>query len=327
MQLILLSKSRGGLCQFRLGHRAFLILGILALSMSAGLLALGARWGAAYTLVQVDASIKERQEFWRRQMGQQRENLAQLRQNTEANLNALALKLGEMQAHVTRLDALGERLTVMAKLKDGEFDFRSTPPVGGPASGVQLSNSAQDIAQGIEKLWRELDDRSEQLTAMESLLMNRKLQDEIFPAGVPLLGGWMSSGFGLRADPVTGRQEFHRGIDYAGEPGSNVIALASGVVSWAGWRDEYGNVVEINHGNGYVTRYAHNKKNLVAVGDRIDKGQAIAIMGATGRTTGPHVHFEVLKDNQIVNPSKYIHATGTVDAEAVPDTPLPHSVN
>ncbi|HTT09155.1 MAG TPA: M23 family metallopeptidase [Gammaproteobacteria bacterium] len=300
---------------------------MLVLGLSAGLLTLGARWGSAYTLMQADAGIKDRQEFWRRQMGLQREKLAQLRQDTEANLNALALKLGEMQSHVTRLDALGERLTVMAKMKDGEFDFRSEPPVGGPVSAVQLSNTAQDIAHGIEKLWRELDDRTEQLTAMESLLMNRKLQDEIFPAGVPLMGGWMSSGFGPRTDPVSGRQEFHRGIDYAGEPGSSVIAMASGVVSWSGWRDEYGNVVEINHGNGYVTRYAHNKKNLVAVGDRVDKGQAIAIMGATGRTTGPHVHFEVLKDDVIVNPLKYIHTSGTADAEVVQDVPLPHSVN
>src|SRR5579885_3461977 len=323
MQLILLSKSHGGLCQFQLGRRALLITGVLVLGLSSGLLALGARWGAAYALVQAKAGLQERQEFWRGQMEQQREKLAQMRRDTEADLNALALKLGEMQSHVTRLDALGERLTVMAKLKDGEFDFRSSPPLGGPASGAQVSNTAQ----GIEKLWRELDDRTEQLTAMESLLMNRKLQDEIFPAGVPLMGGWMSSGFGLRADPVTGRQEFHRGIDYAGEPGSSVIAMASGVVSWSGWRDEYGNVVEINHGNGYVTRYAHNKKNLVAVGDRVEKGQAIAIMGATGRTTGPHVHFEVLKDDAIVNPSKYIHAGGTADVEVTQDARLPHSVN
>jgi biotin carboxyl carrier protein len=266
----------------------------------------GIRFGADWMMQEVHANNEGNQPFWQHEILTQRNLIAELGKNTETHLNALAVKLGEMRAQITRLDALGERLAGMAGFRKGEFDFSATPPVGGPAPGVHASSGLQDIVAAFDRLNTDIDDRSEKLTALESLLMNRNLQEKVHPAGTPLKDGWMSSGFGPRADPVTGHREYHQGIDFTGAAGSKVVAMAAGIVTWSGWRDEFGNVVEINHGNGYITRYAHNKKMLVQVGDKVDKGQAVAIMGATGRTTGAHVHFEVLKDGNLVDPVKYL---------------------
>lgn len=290
------------------GRKSLFATALVTVTAAAGLLYAGMRIGADLMMQQVYANADGSRPFWEREVLSQRQLIADLQKNTGMHLNALALKLGEMQAHVTRLDALGERLVGMAKLRRGEFDFSAAPPVGGPARAPQAPSGLQDIVAAYDKLSADIEDRSEKLAALESLLMNRKLQDEIFPTGLPLKEGWMSSGFGLRTDPVTGRKEFHRGIDYTGPYGSEVLAMAAGVVSWSGWRNEFGNVVEITHGNGYITRYSHNKKNLVQIGEKVGKGQPIAVMGATGRTTGAHVHFEVLQDGNIVNPVKYLQS-------------------
>jgi murein DD-endopeptidase MepM/ murein hydrolase activator NlpD len=136
--------------------------------------------------------------------------------------------------------------------------------------------------------------------------MDRSLHERIMPSGRPVRNGWVSSGYGMRTDPFTGKKEFHEGIDFAGKEGSRVLAVADGIVSWAGWRKGYGKMVEITHGNGYATRYAHNEKLLVSVGETVKKGQTIALMGSTGRSTGPHVHFEVVHNDREVNPAKYV---------------------
>jgi hypothetical protein len=152
----------------------------------------------------------------------------------------------------------------------------------------------------------QIDNRMQQLTVLENLLMNRNLQDQVMPAGRPITKGWLSSHFGVRTDPFTGKRRRHYGMDFAGAEGSDVITVGAGVVTYSGSRYAYGNMVEINHGNGFVTRYAHNKENLVEVGEVVKKGQVIAYMGATGRATGPHVHFEVLQNGKVVNPLQYI---------------------
>ncbi|RME32910.1 MAG: M23 family metallopeptidase, partial [Gammaproteobacteria bacterium] len=149
-------------------------------------------------------------------------------------------------------------------------------------------------------------DRGSKLLAMKQLLMEQQLQKELLPEGRPVIKGWLSSPFGKRIDPLTGRRDFHPGVDFAGHKGSEVLAVASGVVSYAGRRSGYGNIVEIVHGDGLVTRYAHNQKNLVEAGQRVKKGQVIALMGNTGRSTGPHVHFEVLKDGKLLNPRNIV---------------------
>ena len=152
-----------------------------------------------------------------------------------------------------------------------------------------------------------MDDREQQLDILETLLANRKIEDAVFLAGRPIKKGWMSSHFGRRADPFTGRMAIHEGVDFAGKLGSDIVTVGSGVVTWSDNRYGYGRLVEINHGNGFMTRYAHNMENKVTVGDIVKKGQVIALMGSSGRSTGPHVHFEVYKHGRPVDPATYIH--------------------
>ncbi len=240
----------------------------------------------------------------------QREVVAEARRRAEDDLNALALSLGQMQAHIIRLDALGQRLVEMAGLDSSEFDFTSPPAVGGPEGpGALQSNTVGDFLGAMDAIARQLEDREQKLGVLQNLMMNRRLQAEVEPTGRPIERGWISSYFGRRTDPITGKKAFHEGIDFAGKRGSEVVAVAAGVVTWSGKRHGYGNLVEINHGGGLVTRYGHNQKNLVKVGDKVEKGQIIARMGSTGRSTGPHVHFEVLRDGKPVNPIKYVQAT------------------
>jgi murein DD-endopeptidase MepM/ murein hydrolase activator NlpD len=153
----------------------------------------------------------------------------------------------------------------------------------------------------------QLTDRSRQLGVLEDLMLNRKLADEVHPEGRPVTSGYISSNFGARTDPITGRAASHSGVDFAGRLGSDIVAVASGIVTWAGDRYDYGQMVEVNHGNGYATRYAHNAENLVSVGDTVKRGDIIARMGETGRATGPNLHFEVLRDGRKVDPLTVIN--------------------
>lgn len=246
----------------------------------------------------------------RTELADQRQALQSSQQRAQENINALTLRLAELQSRVVRLDALGERLTEMAQLDKGEFDFQTAPAQGGPSNGDELFNQAEldDFMASFEDLGKQLDDREQQLAVLESMLMTRNLEDEVFPAGFPAEKGWLSSFFGTRTDPFTGRPAQHDGVDIAGKEGTKILAVAAGVVTWSGDRYGYGTMVEINHGNGYVTRYAHNSENLVAAGDTVKKGQAIGLMGSSGRSTGPHVHFEVLRHGRVVDPVKYVRS-------------------
>ncbi|MCW9023691.1 MAG: M23 family metallopeptidase [Gammaproteobacteria bacterium] len=244
------------------------------------------------------------------EMDAQRLTLKEVTRDAEENMDALALRLGKLQAHVIRLDALGERLTTMAKLDKGEFNFEQPPAQGGP---IAKSDDASQIAvpdfmKSLDDLYLQLEDRSQQLEVLEDMIMTRNLEAEVVPAGRPIKRGWLSSYFGVRTDPFNGRRVHHSGVDFAGKMGSEVVSVAAGVVTFSGRKSGYGNLVEVNHGKGYVTRYGHNSKNLVKVGDTVKKGQVVSAMGTTGRSTGPHVHFEVLLNGRAVNPKKYIHA-------------------
>lgn len=225
------------------------------------------------------------------------------------HINALAARLGTLQAHVIRLDAVGRRLVDLAGLNNGEFNFNNPPPQGGPESVSvfeQPTIKLPGLLQSVDALDKQLEDRGQQFNVLESFFMNRNLLNAVLPAGRPVQDGWVSSFFGFRADPFTGRRAHHDGVDIAGKKGDPIEVVASGIVSFSGERSGYGNLVEINHGNGYVTRYGHNAINLVKEGDKVTKGQVVAMMGSTGRSTGPHVHFEVLRDGKIVNPIKYL---------------------
>lgn len=250
--------------------------------------------------------LKEIHAF-RDEIATQRADVEKLREEARENLNAFSVRLGQLNAHVIRLDALGDRLTRMARLDEGEFSFDNSPAQGGPELLDDVeAESLPNLVSSLESLALQIEDREQQLTVLENLLMNRNLQDQVVPAGRPITKGWLSSYFGVRTDPFTGKRARHYGLDFAGTIGGEVVAVGAGVVTYSGPRYGYGNMVEINHGNGFVTRYAHNKENLVEVGDVTRKGQQIALMGSSGRSTGPHVHFEVLQNGKVVNPLQYI---------------------
>lgn len=240
----------------------------------------------------------------------ERQVTEQARRDAELHLNALAQRLGYMQAELLRLNALGQRLARMGGLDKREFDFTEQPALGGPESARGLSSmSVPDFIKTLEGLSGQIERKSERLAALESSLIDKQLKAAVYPAGWPTVGGWVSSGYGQRSDPFTGRSAFHEGVDIASRFGSEIKAVGGGVVSYAGDKDGYGCTVEVNHGNGYTTRYAHCKSTLVRVGDRVTKGQGVALVGTTGRSTGPHLHFEVLRNGRAVNPSSYLKSS------------------
>ena len=216
------------------------------------------------------------------------------------------MRVGQMNANVIRLDALGKRLTRMAKLDDGEFDFGNPPALGGSDTADGQPAQIPDLTAMVDDLQSELSSREQQLGVLENMILTRELNKQVYPEGRPVQDGFISSYFGRRADPFTGYLAVHKGLDFAGPAGSKVSSVAAGLVTFAGERAGFGEMVEINHGNGLATRYCHNEKILVKQGDMVAKGQEVALMGSTGHSTGPHLHFEVLKDGAQVDPLRFI---------------------
>jgi hypothetical protein len=243
-----------------------------------------------------------------RDIDEQRQKLNALRSEMQGKVDAMAQRIGTLNAHLIRLDAMGRRVTDLAGLDRGEFDFDRPPPAGGPEGGDFPGGTmaVPELTAALEVLEAQLVDRQRQLMALESLMSTRSLGDRIMPGGWPIIGGWISSHFGYRSDPFTGRGAFHSGVDFAAAPGTKVKSTGAGFVSFAGYKDGYGNVVEITHPTGYVTRYGHNSRNLVRKGQTVQKGDPIAVIGSTGRSTGTHVHFEVERDGKNVNPMRYL---------------------
>jgi murein DD-endopeptidase MepM/ murein hydrolase activator NlpD len=238
------------------------------------------------------------------QAASQQAQLDATRAQAQREVNALAARLGELQAEANRLNALGERLTRTGQLADGEFDFDKPVGIGGVGPVHDLP--ASELRQGLDQLATQFHASGEQLSVLDSLLFNRKLDAESLPSRMPIAHSYITSGFGGRADPFGGGAAFHKGIDFHANLGDPVLAVADGVVSYAGVRSGYGNVVEIDHGNGYVTRYAHNSRLLVRVGDLVHAGGVIARAGSTGRSTGAHVHLEVWDNGHVVNPARFL---------------------
>jgi len=305
MKIILVSKRHGSTRSLTLGGwtRALLSVCIVGIPVGAAL-------GISYfsDTRNTDLLTPESAQAWTDNLQQQESEIDDVRQQAEKTLAALTMRVAELQARLVRLDALGERLTTMAKLDNGEFDFSRVPALGGPEQNIDEANYAPPaFEQVLEQLGQQIEDRQQQLNTLEALLAKRKLQNDVFLAGRPIKKGWMSSRYGRRTDPFNGRIAWHAGVDFAGKEGSDVIAVASGVVTWSGDRYGYGEMVEVNHGNGFKTRYGHCKELLVNVGDVVKKGQVVALMGSSGRSTGPHVHFEVYKNGRTVDPATYIH--------------------
>ena len=308
MKIIFLSRYSSKLSGIQLGLSSLItgVVSVVVLVSGVSLWA-GFQFGKASDQQAQGLSAEAMQSIF----SQERRELDDLQARTQEHLDALALRMGSMQAHVLRLDALGERLTQLGKLDNGEFNFDEEPPLGG-RSGAEAADQGQtapDLLTDLERLAGLIEDREQKLSILEDLIMNRRLQREVYPAGRPVKSGWISSYYGKRTDPFTGKKAMHKGVDFAGRMGSDVIAVAAGVVTRVGAQAGYGELVEIHHGNGYATRYAHNSKVLVDEGERVTQGQTIAKMGSSGRSTGPHVHFEVLRNGRMVNPASYVQAS------------------
>lgn len=307
MNLILFTRCHQKPLMLRLGQPACYLPVVVTF-----VLLCGGLFGAGYWIGQVGgetpvagAGAGE----WQQELERQKELVAETRAEAQARIDQLTRRVGQLQAHVMRLDALGQRLTHMASLDSDEFDFSKQPALGGPEElPAPATPGVESLVEEMESLDALLQDREQQLAALESLLLYSNLDEQVSPEGRPIRQGWLSSYYGKRADPFTGKQDYHAGMDFAGKLGSDVVAVATGVVVFSGKRYGYGNMVEIDHGNGYVTRYGHNQENLVKVGDKVEKGQVIARMGSSGRSTGPHVHFEVLRNGRKVDPARYIAA-------------------
>jgi len=281
-----------------------------ALALMFVFLPVAAGVGAYYAAYHLDSPLfsDDVAERWHQDVSTHRNELAQLNEQSQRELRALTLKLGDVQARLVRLDALGERLVEVAGIRADEFDFSTNPAIGGPeVTEDALANyRPPSFVDAINDLAVTLDRREQQLNILEDLLNNKHLERQASLSGRPVTRGWMSSRYGYRTDPFKGHLAMHKGVDFAGKDGSDVVATASGVVTYAGERYGYGLMVEINHGNGLSTRYGHAKELLVKTGDIVKPGEAIALMGSSGRSTGPHVHYEVLKNGQQVNPQPYI---------------------
>lgn len=309
MNIIIVAKPDAGTRVFSLSDkRVRTAVGIAAGALVLGLFGFGAWFGAAFI---GPRHLRDQLDGTRDALAQQQGEVERLNGVVTRDMNALALRIGRIQAETTRLNALGGRLAKLGKLDDGEFNFGSEPDLGGPEpAGLMMTAAPAQISSEIGRLERQLASQSRQLSVLEELLAGRELDASLMPSGTPVRSGYVSSRYGYRSDPLTGAPDFHAGIDFDGDYGTDILAVGSGVVSFSGLKPGYGYTVEIDHGNGYVTRYAHNSKNLVAVGDPVRDGDVIGKVGSTGRSTGTHVHFEVWRDGRVINPNEFVHQPG-----------------
>ncbi|GIU48868.1 M23 family metallopeptidase [Shewanella algidipiscicola] len=295
MSVTVFIQGRNGATRWQPGKR-WLLLPILLIAAGTGLYQHHAK-----QIVQQQNNVDNERVAREEQLHQ----LIELKGATESQLAMLVTHVARMQAKVTRLEALGQQVAKDYKLED-QFDFSSEVGVGGLSelgSNIELDQLIQDM----DRLVYRIDNNNVQLSLLETVTSNLHIDDERYISGRPIQKGWLSSHYGLRNDPFNGRRTMHKGIDFAGKEGADVVATAGGVVTWSGSMFGYGELVEIDHGNGLRTRYGHNKSLSVAVGDVVAKGESIAQMGSTGRSTGPHVHYEVLRNGQQIDPKKYVY--------------------
>jgi murein DD-endopeptidase MepM/ murein hydrolase activator NlpD len=285
MKFLLYTTTYGKSGSIQLNRPAFWVPALMgACILLAGAAAIGYRLGGQQPQVAV-ATATVVGTGWQSAIEEQKRAVAEARAAAQTELNALAVRLGQMQAQLLRMEALGQRLAEQAKLDKSEFDFDQLPARGGPAEPLgedQLSSA--DFISALDQLAAQIEDRGRQLEVLEQVVSLRQLRNATSPAGRPIRNGWLSSYYGKRSDPFTGHQEMHKGVDFAGQLGSDVLATAAGVVTWAGKRYGYGQLIEINHGNGISTRYGHCKDILVEVGQTVKQGERIGLMGSSGRS-------------------------------------------
>lgn len=273
-------------------------------------LSLGVGLGHGLATLRSSALLTDELDQFQRALDREREAVATAQDEARRRLDAMILKLAELQGRSLRLDAVGARMADMAGLDADEFNFDRPPGLGGPAEFVGPAPAIGELDRLFGELDARLDAREQQLRLLNDLVKDRNLERESTVAGTPVARGWLSSPYGYRVDPFNGRRAWHGGVDFAGPVGTAVVAVAAGVVTLSGRDGAYGNTVEIDHGDGLVTRYSHNRENLVATGDLVKKGQPIATLGRTGRASGPHVHFEVSLNGRSLDPAPYIQRAG-----------------
>lgn len=281
-------------------HLAFVAV-LATVTMLSGAVAIyffGIKYAASIKLPLLEAMLKS----------VQADDLRKSDEFLRQNLNAMAVKLGEMQAQLMRLDALGERVSGLAGLKSQEFRSSDPPGRGGAVSAPPRDLSMHEFERELDRLSRGLENRSDHLNVAESELFHAKLKSKRLPTALPVNAEYNASGFGLRIDPITGQSAMHEGIDFITQPGAPIAAAAGGVVIAAEWHHSFGNMIEIDHGGEIVTRYAHASVMLVKAGDIVKRGQKIAEVGSSGRSTGPHLHFEVRYKGRAQNPAKFLQA-------------------
>ncbi|MCC6474977.1 MAG: M23 family metallopeptidase [Burkholderiales bacterium] len=285
------------------GHLALAFLGLLCAILAASwtLSFLTVRYAAALKLPEVDSLIVSVQ------AREQERNDTFLRQN----LDALAMRLGQLQAQLTRLDALGERVSSLAGLKASEFRFTENPGRGGAlsASLPPQSMSMNALSRALDVLYAKMENRNDQLGILENTLFDARIKSSLLPTVMPVEGNWNASSFGWRIDPFTGQNALHEGVDFIADIGTPIFAAAGGLVAFAGTHPQYGNMVEIDHGNGFITRYAHASRVLARQGEVVQRGRKIAEVGASGRATGPHLHFEVRYRGSAQDPTRFLRAS------------------
>ncbi|GGW94151.1 M23 family metallopeptidase [Alteromonas halophila] len=233
------------------------------------------------------------------QTSSDQQDIAELRDQTTAQLSAVVARLAALSAQMQKLDRQGQNIAKELGMKAADLDAFSPE--------MLTDNQQQNpILDNIETMQRNLDSKAKQLATLETLVRGHHIQQQSQLSGRPIASGWLSSYYGMRADPFSGEPAMHEGLDFAGEQGSDVVATAAGIVTWAGDRYGYGQLIEIDHGDGYTTRYGHNQSLSVSVGDVVTQGQVIAQMGSSGRSTGAHVHYEVIRNGQHVDPLPFV---------------------
>lgn len=305
MNIILVSERLAKARTITVGAPQFAMLGLGAVL---SLLVLAAAMNYVMLRFAADLNIPYLQTML---LSAQREQHLKSESYLRENLNAMAVKLGQMQAQLLRLDTLGERLAKLAGFKPQDLAFSELPGRGGAVSSLPSQDlSLSDFTRQLDVLTRQVDDRGDKLGILESLFTADSAKKKLIPTMLPVEGGWYSSNYGWRIDPFNGQRAYHEGIDFMAEQGTPIFAAAGGVVVYSDFHPQYGNMIEIDHGNDLVSRYAHASKRLVKVGDVVLRGAKIAEVGRTGRATGTHLHFEVRQHGAPVNPAQFLRLPG-----------------
>ena len=303
MKLIFIHNTQGRTRTFEFRRWTTAVLSFCCVGIPLGLLGIGYQTGA-----KVDEPVFSLGNL-RDEVEEQAKELTILQEDFQSNIRAMTISLGKLQARLTRMDALGMHLTNLVGIENEEFDFSNEPALGGPLINEIDTGFQVDLIGKIRILEEKIYNRIRQIENLENLIRGKNSQADAEIAGWPVNKGWISSPFGHRTDPFTGKLAMHQGVDFAGTEGHEVLSLGAGIVTYSGYMQGYGEMVEISHSDGFSTRYAHAQENLVKVGELVSRGKPIALVGSTGRSTGAHVHLEVYKNGRAIDPSKYIKRT------------------